>query len=34
LVFFPFLSSFWIVSFWSLSITVLQRESFGKVCQT
>ena len=32
LVFFPFLSSLWIVSFWSLSITVLHRDSFGKVC--
>jgi len=26
-VFFPFLSSLWIVSFWSLSLTVLHRES-------
>ena len=26
-VFFPFLSSLWIVAFWSLSLTVLQRES-------
>ena len=27
MVFFPFLSSLWIVSFWSLSLTVLHRES-------
>jgi hypothetical protein len=30
LIFFPFLSSIWVVSFWSLSITVLRQSNFGK----
>jgi len=33
LIFFPFLSSIWIVSFWSLSITVLRQSNFGKEFQ-
>jgi len=30
LVFFPFLSTLWVVSFWSLSITILRRSKFHK----
>lgn len=30
LIFFPFLSSLWIVSFWSLSITILRRNNFSR----